>query len=298
MKGIKKGKPLLVEELTFLLLIMNNYKQKNFNTWLYIRFYEEDITEEFGNMLPYPHKHFVNYQTSFKNPTIKVFTYCWLIDGTFNTSNNYQFLNDIIARMMISFPNSKVEKVKEYIIDEEKTKKQNSISLKYFQNLKSIQAKIYNYEKINKVQCEDQVFWALKLYFELMLKTNNISYEHFYDFAHSNFIDRAKDRSTLKAKCKSIYNYYLDRDFKIFCEYERKLNDKEYLMTRQQNIKKINNNKKANTDRLISNCINGMFSQEYKKPNGKWNIAKISKDTNLHRNTISTYLKSLENKKD
>ena len=36
---------------------------------------------------------------------------------------------------------------------------------------------------------------------------------------------------------------------------------------------------------------NALLKIEYIKPSGKWNIAKICKDTGLHRNTVSNYLK-------
>lgn len=260
----------------------NNYKQINLNTWLYMKF-KGDITEEFGNILPYPQKYFYINEDNF--------IYAWNISGAFLTQKGTEHLNEIIARMMISFPAANVVKVKHY---HEECEKESTLKLKHFHNLKKIERKILNFEKAQQVECEDQVFWALKLYFEQMIKQNNLSYQHLEDFANNNFIDRVKDRSTLRAKCRSIYNYYCERDFQVFCEYQRKLTNEEYLMTRQQNMKKIAAVKKEDTKRKILNCISGMFKDEYKKPSGSWNITKIAADTNLHRNTIRNFLKEQE----
>lgn len=283
MKGKKKDKLLLARSLSFnITMYENNYKQINLNTWLYMKF-KGDITEEFGNVLPYPQRYFwVNDST---------YIYAWNISGAFLTRKGTEHLNEIIARMMITFPTANVVKVKHY---HEECEKESTLKLKHFHNLKKIESKILNYEKAQQVECEDQVFWALKLYFEQMIKQNNLSYQSLEDFANNNFIDRVKDRSTLRAKCRSIYNYYCERDFQVFCEYQRKMNDEEYLMTRQQNMKKIAAGKKEDTKRKILNCISGMFKDEYKKPSGSWNIAKIAADTNLHRNTIRNFLNEQE----
>lgn len=272
---------------------MNNYKQINFNTCLDMRF-NEDVSSELGNMLPYPHKHYVNLQTSILGNK-NVYTYCYVLDGTFNTRKGIEFINDIVARMMISFPNVEVVKYKYYIEDEEKHKHLTPLKLKHFQNLKSIQSKIVNFEKAQSLNCEDQVFWALKLYFEHMIKNNNLSYEHFLDFAYNNFIDRAKDRSTLRAKCRNIYNYYCSKDFKVFCEYERKMTDEEYLMTRKENMKKQTKARALETKRKVLNLISGMFAAEYKKPNGAWNITKICKESGTSRNSVYKYLQEYNN---
>ena len=249
----------------------------------------EDLSSNFGNELPYPQKHLISKLTSLRG-FINVFQYSYTIDGYFNTKKNVLFLNDIIARMMITFPSANIEKVS--II--EITKEGNSLKLKDFQNLKSIKSRILNYEKTQKIQCEDQTFWALKLYFEQMIKNDNLSYQHFEDFAFNNFIDKAKDRSTLKAKCRNIYNYYCEKDFKLFCEYKRKYTDKELQMTRAANMKKLKDKQKEKSFKLISSLLTGLYSNEYKKPNGKWNITKIAEDTKLHRNTITNHLKTIE----
>ena len=38
------------------------------------------------------------------------------------------------------------------------------------------------------------------------------------------------------------------------------------------------------------NITTGMFKDEYKKPNGSWNISKIAKDSGTTRPTVMKYL--------
>lgn len=247
------------------------------NTWLHIQF-DEDISEELGNSLPYPHYHYLR-----NNKLV----YCWLIDGYFDTIDGYNYLNDIIARVQITFNNSKyLNHSKE---DETKI---NPIKLRQFQNLKSraIQ-KIYNNMKYDSTK--DFIFYSLKLHAEMIIKEKGIfSYSELEQFSFDNFIDKAKDRSTLKAKCRNIFNWYLERNFKLTQSKYTKKDKGEVMATRLEHIKKVNEDRKAETERKILNCITGLMQELYKKPNGSWSIAKISKDTNLHRNTISNFLKN------
>ena len=65
-------------------------------------------------------------------------------------------------------------------------------------------------------------------------------------------------------------------------------------MTRAANMKKLKDKQKEKSFKLISTLLTGLYSNEYKKPNGKWNITKLAEDTNLHRNTITNHLKMIE----
>ena len=63
------------------------------NTWLQIQF-QDDITADLGNIIPYPHHHY------FKNNKP---VYCWLISGWFSEPKAIAYLNDIIARFKITY---------------------------------------------------------------------------------------------------------------------------------------------------------------------------------------------------
>ena len=125
----------------------------------------------------------------------------------------------------------------------------------------------------------------------MIIKEKGIfSYDELEYFAISNFIEKAKDRSTLKAKCKNIFNWYLERNFELTqTVYIKK--DKDLVMaTRQEHAKKIHTKLANDTKKKVLNCITGIFAHEYKKPNGSWNVTKISKDSGTSRNSVMKYL--------
>ncbi len=276
---------------------MNNYNQKNlksglktpFNTKITIKSME-DLSTSFGNELPFPQYHWIT-QSQWDLKTR--YYYQFTIDGVFDTLRGVAFLNDIIARFMITFPNEGIEKQEIKRIPAKK----EGLKLKQFQGLKSVKSLPKQFFKTNLFTNKDNVFWALKINFEIQLERGNISYETFEDFAFANFEDKAKDRSTLRAKCRSIYNYYLDRNFETRTRGKYK-NHQHYLeetmATRQQNMAKINNKRKEDCRRVIVGLITGLTSFEYKKQNGEWNVSKLAKDTKLTRKTIYKYLEEFK----
>jgi hypothetical protein len=151
--------------------------------------------------------------------------------------------------------------------------------LEHFRGLKSI-AKAKNYEKVDIGQ--DNVFWSIKLYTEALIKEsgegNIVSYSLIESFAFERFIDRTKDKSTLKAKCRSIWNWYEQRGWTI--------PKREGLgMSRQEGAKKAHTKKAKDTKNKVEKAIQGLlFMQE------KINIANVARDANVDRNTAKKYL--------
>ena len=268
---------LSVSIIAYCTYIVNTYMRNDTitNTWLYMSF-KHDITETLGDTVPYPHKHFVN-----KYDTV----YCWLIDGFFGTKKGLGHLNDIIARFILTYPDSKY--LKHF---NDTTSTVTPSKLKAFYNLKSKVTKQKDYVRAD-VQF-DTTFWVLKYYAEDLIREDGfIIYQKLEDYALENFIGGKADNSTLRAKSRSIYYWYEARDWAIG-RADKKFETKEqWVASRKEHMTKINKDKAKDTDRKIQNCINGLLKIEYIKPSGKWNIAKICKDTGLHRNTVSNYLK-------
>ena len=50
--------------------------------------------------------------------------------------------------------------------------------------------------------------------------------------------------------------------------------------------------------RKIVNATTGMFANEYKKRDGKWNISKLAKELNMSRPTVMKYIKEIEIESD
>jgi hypothetical protein len=167
------------------------------------------------------------------------------------------------------------------------------IELSLFQNLKSI-VRNKNYESVDTGQ--DNIFWSIKLYTEDLIKESGegktIAYSLLESFAFAHFVDRAKDKSTLKAKCRSIWNWYNARNWTIPKRSERTM--EETKMTRIENMKKINVDKVEKNYRAVVNILTGLFNEEYKKKSGAWHIGKIATQLNLNRDTVSKYIKEYE----
>lgn len=64
------------------------------------------------------------------------------------------------------------------------------------------------------------------------------------------------------------------------------------MATRQEQMRKVNENKKIATWNKIKSVLDNMFLQnEIKMKNGKWKILAIAKKAGLHRETVSEHLK-------
>lgn len=255
------------------------------NTWLHIQF-DEDISEELGNSLPYPHQHYLR-----NNKLV----YCWLIDGYFDTIDGYNYLNDIIARFKISFVDCKyLQHTKD---GESKLK---PLKLKQFQGLKSRANQIIK-EKYQRAEThQDYVWWCIKLYCEDLIKKEGlIIYDSLERWAFENFVDKCKDNSTLRAKCRSTYNWYFDRNWKVGRANKKYDSLKDYweetMASRKEHMIQVNKNKAEEAKRKIINCMTGIFNTDYKKKNGKWNAIKLAEATGLSDKTVRKHLKDITN---
>lgn len=247
----------------------NDYKSQLKNTWLHISF-EDDISSELGNVIPYPHHHYMR-----NNKLV----YCWLIDGFFDTLKGVQYLNDIIARFKITFETSQYLK---HSIDNESFI--NPLKLKQFQGLKSRAVqKIIQNSRYDGTR--DFIFYCLKLHAEMIIKEKGIfSYDELLEFALINFIDKAKDRSTLKAKCRKIHNYYLERNFEPDgSKYIKK--EKDLVMaTRQEHANKLSLRNEEIAKQKIYNAQR--LIKYFGNQDGKLSLRAIERESGCSINTV------------
>lgn len=232
-----------------------------------------DGLELFEYDLPQP----LSYQRQDEN----IYRISFALNGTFTTLQGIRYLNDILARFTLSF--EVLHTYKSFTTDE-------GIELSEFQGLKSI-AKFKNYEKVDNGQ--DNIFWSIKLYTEALIKESGglVAYSLLESFALNRFVDRVKDKSTLKAKCRSIWNWYDAREWTIPTR-TRKFTDKELSMSRAEGARKTAQMNADKTKAKIQKAIAGLeFLQE------KVNIANVAKDASVSRNTAKKYLIELGYKK-
>ena len=227
-----------------------------------------DGSEIFDYSLPHPTKYTRNGNR---------YTLEYALKGYFSTKASNEYLNDIIARFTLSM---KVLSTNISSTEEE------GIEISYFAGLKSIK-RAKDYEKVDIGQ--DNVFWSIKLYAEDLMRQsgegNIIAYSLLEFFAFSRFIDRSKDKSTLKAKCKGIWNWYNDRDWIIPTRQGKG-------MTKEEAAKYSAAKNAAAKKAKVIGAIEALnFLQE------KINIATVSRQAQVSRDTAKKYLIELGLKK-
>lgn len=216
----------------------------------------------------------------------------YAIEGYFGTTKGTEYLNDIIARFLVTLKECRPTRV----LPERGTK---GAEIRYYPKiykLKELQAlKSLSNKKLPRAGADkfnDFTFWAIKFHCEDLIKTQGIvGSEQLIDFAVQNF--EGKEHSTLKAKCRSVWNYYEQKNWTIPIPYTKK--DKgEVMATRLEHIKKVNENRANQNRNKIKAILDDIFLQDnIKFKNGKYRVGEIAKLTNLHRETISKYLKEM-----
>jgi hypothetical protein len=227
-----------------------------------------DGSEIFDYNLPVPNRYYRNSK--------EVYTIEYKIKGVFWTKKSVEYFNDILLRFNISM---KIKTIETTTINNSNDK---LFELKSFKGLESIRKKIFipNHNKF-----EDSVFWGLKLFTEHYIRHNNsfLPYQTLQDYAFTHYVDLAKDKSTLKAKCRSIWNYYNERDWKPQTTYIKKPKE-ETMATRLEHVKNLAKKKKQLNEQKIKNAI-----EHLQKENKKITAVAIAKLTKLHKNTTRKY---------
>lgn len=271
--------------------IISKYTELIHSFWLYFHINGAgDEWIEYGLPIPTIHKH-INRG------------YCigWAIEGFFGTKKGQEFLNDIIARFLISFKDLDIRRLpfKPRNFDERTSNIYAKVyKLKEFSTqLNSLTAKKYAPTRADSF--EDFTFWAIKLYAEDMIRaTSFIVYDSLESWALNQFLEN-KERSTIRAKCRSVWNWYNERNFELSNSQEKKYETielwyKESKMTRQENMRKIAKEKQEANRRKVINLLTGLFSADYKKKNGAWHFKKIAEATNLSSKTVAKIVKETQ----
>lgn len=238
-------------------------------------------TEWLGEGLPTP---------SYLEHINRGYLIAYQLDGYFGTSKGSKYLNDIIARFLITFKDQKPERLpyKPKMYSDVAHYYPKIYRLKELRKLKSL--KKYIKAPVRADSFDDHIFWVIKLYCEDLIRLQGlVSYQQLEDFAYWNFED--KEHSTLRAKCRSIFNWYETKDWKL--PFQRKTkDDKELKMTRQERAIANTKAREEKARAKVINTIKGLMAETYKKKSGSWNVTKIAEDINLDRRTVTKYINS------
>ena len=231
-----------------------------------------DASELFEHGLPFPNHY------SRRNEQIYVIA--WLIDGYFHTAKGREFLNDIIARIILTLP-----VVSRMDVEPKKLQHEQSYKLKAFQGIQSLPSRFKAYEDRTN-SGHDKIFYAIKWKTEQIIKHQGegklIAYSLIEGFAFDNFETDAKDKSTLKAKCRAVWNWYDAREWTIP---KRK---RESTMSRQEAGRTSAQKKAAATKAKVIGAVKALeFLQEKITP------TSVSRHAGISRPTATKYLKEL-----
>lgn len=231
-----------------------------------------------------------------ENITAQFIVYKLVIDGFGGTKRAKRFETDILLRFQILNDN---------IFSDIETKFTSEPSSYNLKELSKRLPSLPSYDKDfiarvldNPKKYEDLCFWAMKAQMELLIKQGYTqSYNTLLEWALEQF--SSKEFSTLKAKAKSIFNWYHTRGFKIFGAYERKTTDEEYQMTRSENMKRVKTLQKATTQAKIKALIDdsGLFECDFRHKDGQYkglvNVPKLARYMDVSEMTIRRNLKDM-----
>jgi len=207
------------------------------------------------------------------------------IDGYFSTSKGVKYLQDAIARFVQTYGEEAVKLAtpprKTPDIEREKV-----IHLREFTaNLDSLRQKIANKVPLN-VEAIDETFWAMKLWVERQLSQSRIPTECEIEAIGSTYAPH-KERSTIRAKARSIYRWYALRGFEPTKDARKRFKGAK-PMTRQEACRVANQAKTARVKAKIEQAVN-----VFKMQNEKITVRKVAEFAQVGHTTAAKYLKEL-----
>jgi len=242
------------------------------NFWLHFH-----INGDGGEFLEYglPHPNYHNHKN-------KGYSIAWKIDGFFHTNKGQAYLNDCIARFLITFKDYEPRRLP-YKPSDEQTKRLLAHTYKLKEISKHLDSiKTHRQAPTRADSFADSVFWAIKLFCEDEIRlTGFVVYQSLESWAMEQFIEH-KEKSTIRAKCRSVWNYYEQRDFKLK-QYIKK-DEEKVLAARTEHIKKVHEKRNKETEAKILGAITTLeFMQE------RINATNLANYTKLSRPTIYKY---------
>ncbi len=215
----------------------------------------------------------------------------WQLDGYFSTRKAVAFLNDTIARITIG-----IDATVQRLPWKPDTKNADH----YFPKIRRLQEIARNLpSKPSRSKApsradafDDHTFWAIKLWLEDRIREYGemVGYEELEAWAIMQFL--SKERSTIRAKCRSVWNWYDAKNWEVPGTNKTK---EEIYMTRKERALHNAAAISKQSRKKVMNAITGMFANEFKtKSSGKWNITKIARELGMSKDTVRKYVREFE----
>ena len=125
---------------------------------------------------------------------------------------------------------------------------------------------------------EDEKFWQAKIWCEREILDSGL---FTYNALERFLLSLVGERSTARAKAKSIFNWYVKRDFKP--------SKRTHQMSRTEHIKKVNEQRKASAKEAVLKV-----AETFKFLNQKMTAKAVGEAARLDQRTASKYLKELK----
>jgi hypothetical protein len=215
-----------------------------------------------------------------------------LIDGFPATKRGQAFLNDIIARFVLTLAAERLA-YRPYIEERKKSAHIHDgppVQLKELaRGLDSLPSRWAGYKPTSDSGV-DRAFWAIKYKTEQMIEDigqgTPVPFSTLENWALAQFVAiEDKERSTIRAKCRSVWKWYDSRSWTI--------PKRRYEMSRSEAGKRAIAIKAERTKQKIIDAMNSVIADDLKKKNGKWNAKKIAEVAGVHPDTVRKYLKEL-----
>lgn len=264
--------------------MQENYSVNRNSFYFWLHFHVKNAVDWIDAGLPIPH-----YLQHTSNGGAFI---AWKIDGYFGTKRALEFLNDVIARVILTL---RAERLAYRPYVEERKESAHiyngpPVTLKQLAaGLDSLPSKWSAY--VPKAESgKDRIFWAIKWKVEQMIADQGeglpVSFDLLLQWAVTNFIDQAKDKSTLKSKCRSVWNWYDDIGWKT-------TNWRVNTMSRAEAAANAANAKVEQARKKIIDAMNSVLAETLKKKNGKWNAKKIAEVAGVSEKTVRKHLKEM-----
>ena len=226
------------------------------------------------------------------------------IDGYFSTAKGIEYLQDVNARFIGTFGQ---DAVKNAVPPKRKPDYEREVILhlkEFAANLDSLKRKVANTVPLQKVLANDfdETFWAMKLWIERQLSQNRIPTEDELEAIGSTYAPH-KERSTIRAKARSIYRWYAEIGFQTTRDArtakERRIEDRlryllrtgkteDEIMTRQEAARVATQTRMARVQAKIEQAIN-LLNMEGKKIT----VRAVAEFAQISTKTAQKYLKEL-----
>lgn len=260
---------------------MQNYSTKQDKAfWLSFQIYG-DGSELLEYGLPTPN----HYERS-NNASYGVY---WLIDGYIHTKKGRDYLNDLVARFSGAF------RIARRLSQPDLSLRDNCVSngtqvggmhstnLSQFGGLPSLRTK-RAIKEVNTAKYEDNVFWAIKLEAIMLIRCNGwLDRSSLESWAMDVFLvgEHVKDKSTLRAKCRSVFEWYEARNWRV--------DERESTMSRIEGMAKARAIKSERVRAKIQGAINVL-----RLYGAKITVRSVAEEAGIGTATAQKYLKEIK----